>query len=206
MHANRTNRTRPRRPLGLPAALALVAVLSGCVDAGGAPSGPAEPGEVRAQAEPVWREYARCVRANGYPDLPDPVVADDGVAGFPGDAGRLLKERHGAAVRACQPILGRLPAGASAASGAPPRAPTPEQVTQLRRFARCMREHGVPDWPDPNSDGLFPLSDTLSREGKSPRILAARQRCNRLNPDAGKRIVFADSGAGGGKPTRGGKP
>jgi ABC-type sugar transport system ATPase subunit len=52
------------------------------------------------------------------------------------------------------------------------------------RFAACMRQHGVPDWPDPKADGTFPFVGTaLEREGKSPRVLAAARACRQLNPD-----------------------
>jgi hypothetical protein len=196
----------PARPgRRLPAAATLIVALAavpGCAAAGDSTSGEdPPPGQVRAQAEPVWREFAECVRARGYPDLPDPVVADDGTARIPGEAARVAKERHADALSACQPILRRLPAGANAAiagrHGLEP--PTSEQLTQLRRFAGCMRQHGVPEWPDPTGDGTFPLSDALSREGKSPRVIAARESCDELSPDAGRRIKVATLG-GGGKP------
>ena len=28
-------------------------------------------------------------------------------------------------------------------------------------FSRCMREHGLSDWPDPRTDGTFPLNQRL---------------------------------------------
>ena len=30
-------------------------------------------------------------------------------------------------------------------------------------FSRCMRQHGLPDWPDPRTDGTFPLNRRLLR-------------------------------------------
>jgi hypothetical protein len=47
-----------------------------------------------------------------------------------------------------------------------------------------MREHGVPEWPDPKADGTFPIVGTeIEREGKSPRVVRAGQACKELNPD-----------------------
>jgi hypothetical protein len=37
----------------------------------------------------------------------------------------------------------------------------------LVRFARCMRAHGVPDWPDPNALGEFPMTTQMSSQFKS---------------------------------------
>jgi hypothetical protein len=43
-----------------------------------------------------------------------------------------------------------------------------------------MRDNGVPDWPDPKSDGTFPLVGTpLGTEGKSQRIITGQQACAR---------------------------
>jgi hypothetical protein len=215
----RRPRSAPRPPstrrLAAASALSIaLTVLPGCSLAGGAPWGAGDgaaggadsnqgqrAGDARAQAEPVWREFTRCVRSRGYPDLPDPIIAEDGSARLPQEAARVAKERHSEALRACQPVLRRLPAGISAAIGGQHRIdpPTAEDIVQLRRFAGCMRQHGVPEWPDPGSDGTFPLSGALAEEGKSTRILAARRACDELSPDAGKRIVFSGP-AGGGKP------
>jgi hypothetical protein len=73
---------------------------------------------------------------------------------------------------ACESILQRLPASAlqKPASAA--------DLQHLRQFANCIRQHGIPNWPDPRPDGTFPLVGTpLAQEGKSPRWLAADRAC-----------------------------
>lgn len=35
-------------------------------------------------------------------------------------------------------------------SGPRPSPPTAAQLAQLTRFAQCIRQHGVPDFPDPD--------------------------------------------------------
>jgi hypothetical protein len=35
----------------------------------------------------------------------------------------------------------------------------------LLRFAGCMREHGLTDFPDPKADGMFLLVGTNARRG-----------------------------------------
>ncbi len=53
--------------------------------------------------------------------------------------------------------------------------PTAADVPKLREFAKCMRDNGEPDWPDPRPDGSFPGQDP--RQGKSARFIAAAQAC-----------------------------
>jgi hypothetical protein len=179
-----------RRILHGLALTAMAAALAGCAGGGTAGDGE-EPADVRAQAAPVWREAAECIRAHGYPDFPDPVVADDGTVKLPEDVARNL-DRNQDAARACEPILDRLPASVRQAQEGGGTA-TPEQVAQLRRLAQCMRQNGLPNWPDPGSDGRFPLTDEIRREGKSPRVRNAMDRCDALNPDPEKGLTFSDS-------------
>jgi hypothetical protein len=32
---------------------------------------------------------------------------------------------------------------------------TPVQIAERRRFAECVRQHGVPDFPDPDANGFI---------------------------------------------------
>jgi len=54
-------------------------------------------------------------------------------------------------------------------------------------FARCMRSHGVPGWPDPSSSGVFDKSKlTTQRLGAAPSTVGAAQNaCRRLLPNGG---------------------
>jgi hypothetical protein len=60
-------------------------------------------------------------------------------------------------------------------------------VQQIRvdmmKFARCMRSHGVPRWPDPVVDhqgrGSF---DTAGIDTSSPRTSAEIDDCNHVYP------------------------
>jgi hypothetical protein len=187
--------TAPRRALRLLALAAVAAALAGCAAAGTGDDGGAADGNatVRDQALPIWREAAECIRAHGYPDFPDPEVAEDGTVELPEEVGRKL-DGNREAQRACEPILDRLPASVRQAMDG--GTATPEEVAQLRQFAACMRQNGLPNWPDPGSDGRFPMTDEIEREGKSPRVLNAMRSCDRLNPDSEKRITFSDPNKG----------
>lgn len=55
-------------------------------------------------------------------------------------------------------------------------------------FARCMRSHGIHNWPDPNSHGQFNKADTtLQKLGVlQPQLQAAEKACQRLHPSSGQ--------------------
>jgi hypothetical protein len=84
--------------------------------------------------------WARCMREHGVP-VSDPVINGDTVR-----EGRIEphfpKDQSDAAKAACQQYKFQLPVGAS----------NPKQDIALQE-ARCMREHGVEAFPDPNPEG-----------------------------------------------------
>lgn len=60
---------------------------------------------------------------------------------------------------------------------------TPQQRTARLEFAQCMRDNGVPDFPDPTPNG--PLVDTrripsAARNGGLSIINAAMQKCTAI--------------------------
>jgi hypothetical protein len=59
----------------------LLAVLGGCSARGGSTAATVTTGAQDAAA--LVREWVRCVRANGAPDLPDPRIDPDGRPRFP---------------------------------------------------------------------------------------------------------------------------
>lgn len=147
-----------RRLMAVAAMVAMAAGLAGC--SGGSPdSGAAVAGNAADQARPVWADYVQCARSNGFPDWPDPVIDDrTGMATFPDVAGLNSKLATQQVQDVCGPILRRLPAQAVPKDQRPV---TEEQLGNLRRYAECMRANGVPDWPDPNADGSWQLSQRL---------------------------------------------
>lgn len=56
---------------------------------------------------------------------------------------------------------------------------------QALKFANCMRTHGVPSFPDPNSSGdiQIPLGSGLNPQ--SPAFQGAQKRCGKLLPGGG---------------------
>jgi hypothetical protein len=64
--------------------------------------------------------------------------------------------------------------------------PTAARVQQMKaealRFSRCVRSHGVPNFPDPGSDGRIPDPATVGINQGSPKFEAANQACRKYRP------------------------
>jgi hypothetical protein len=126
--------------------------------------------------------FADCMRAHRVADFPDPNSSDK----LPG-AQQLgvSPSRYRLAMNACRHLL---PNGGNA----PAHTQLQQESTALLPFARCMRSHGVTNWPDPtiytNSDGqtavVFNFIGTnLDGNGiNSPQVRAASQQCHHLLP------------------------
>jgi hypothetical protein len=58
---------------------------------------------------------------------------------------------------------------------------------QAIAYARCLRSHGVPKWPDPDSSGAFEKSKLSLRqlEVSSAELEEAQSACQRLLPNGG---------------------
>lgn len=73
-------------------------------------------------------------------------------------------------------------AGAGDRSSAQPsNTPDGDGSDQGRKFAQCMREHGVPNFPDPNPDGSFDRTDL-----DSDAMQAALPSCREMLPNGGQ--------------------
>ncbi|WP_204055748.1 hypothetical protein [Microbispora corallina] len=152
---------------------------SGASGAGGVSPGAGTSATGTVQVMPVMREISRCFRSHGVPGFPDPIVDNrSGYPIFPPNAPRVPQ----AARAACEPIARRLPPGAMAT-----HPPTPEYMRGLIAYAGCMRAHGLPDWPDPDPDGEFPLPPRLLAAGKRG-FVAQMRSCAAVNPDPSKRV------------------
>ena len=54
------------------------------------------------------------------------------------------------------------------------------RLARALAFAHCMRSHGAPDFPDPNSSGVFMVKPSTSSRYDAP--LSTRQACAHLQP------------------------
>jgi hypothetical protein len=118
------------------------------------------------------------MRSHGVPDFPGP----DSSGQIPGGKTTLIQlsrsnSHYQAAQLACQHLW---------PYQAPTQAQQRQQLTEDLRFARCMRSHGVPNFPDPTSSrrGLvFVLSASgLGVDPHSPQLLAKAHACQHVLP------------------------
>jgi hypothetical protein len=89
--------------------------------------------------------FARCMRAHGVPNFPDPNPG----GGFTFHAGagfNPVSPAVKAAQAKCQQFMGGGPPGPGATTH-----PSAAWLAHMVKVARCMRRHGVTDFPDPRT-------------------------------------------------------
>lgn len=93
-------------------------------------------------------EYARCMRSHGVPNFPDPAA---GRGADKAAAIRALQTVSGSRAQAAQTDCVHVNGGSpgSGQGSVPSRART----AAVLAFARCLRTHGFPRFPDPTTDG-----------------------------------------------------
>ncbi len=184
-----------RRRLGMLAALAIVAlIIAGCSNApAGAGSSDGNTNTVTAPAgsdgnntaTPTAHEqavkFAECMRNNGVSEFPDPNASgaftiDEIANGSSLDTNSAAFKQAMSACKDLEP------------SGFTGNKRSPEQQAAGLKFAQCIRDNGVKDFPDPIPDG--PLVDTnripsASRNGGMSILRAAMQKCRDYAAAAG---------------------
>ena len=156
--------------------LALAALIAaGC--GSNAPSGPGAPTATGAAASDAAAhtsastqgravKFAECLRGHGVPHFPDPDAKGEFAFGI--DVSPAVWQK---AVAACKDLE---PPGALSGKR------SPKQQSAALRFAECVRQHGVKDFPDPANGA--PLIDTTkipssNRPGGMTILNAATHRC-----------------------------
>jgi hypothetical protein len=126
---------------------------------GGGSQGTGSQGGGTEHTMSVMRQLAHCIRSHGMPGWPDPVLNPlTELPDWPQNAPRVPASIQ----QACQSVANHLPPDVQQS-----QPPTPANMQALVRFARCMRAHGVTNWPDPNALGEFPLTTQMSGQFKS---------------------------------------
>jgi len=180
------------RPAGLlAAALACLALLAAAC------SSPASPGTGAGPSGGSDRQselaFSRCMRAHGITAFPDP-NAQGGIAlnAGPGTGLDPKSPQFKAANRACRSLL-------------PSRGPlSPAQQAEARaqalKYSRCMRAHGISDFPDPNSQGNLQIQANAGSDldPHNPRFQAADKACQHDLPRKGGSFSTNTSGSSGG--------
>jgi hypothetical protein len=162
------------------AAAATVAVLAGC----GSASTATQPSTSSLYRQLVtgYVSYARCARAHGMPNLPDPQVDEEGNDHYP------ALDRQGAwrwpesVLSGCATVWDRVHAIRDRYDSAHQQAPaSPATYAKGLRIARCIRAHGFPTYPDPLPTGGFAVDAVppgFTKPNLSPQARAAIDACN----------------------------
>ncbi|MEU6721224.1 hypothetical protein ABZ897_58075 [Nonomuraea sp. NPDC046802] len=117
-------------------------------------------------------KYAQCMRQNGVPTFPDPVNGKLELKYGGDNALDINAPQFKTAQETCKSLA---PAGTLSGPG------DGQQVQQMLKFAECMRENGVKDFPDPKDGNL--LIDGVDPE--TPQFKTAMQTCRKFMPGGG---------------------
>ncbi len=135
------------------------------------------------------------MRAHGVPRYPDASGGDELPSGLPKVSLQQLavsSSVYQAAQRACAHLL---PDGGRISQDQSQR-----DLQAMRGFARCMRSHGVPTWPDPSDDPTagwgFNLVHVQGFDPNSQQIDSKMTECSRRLP-AGIGVPLARPGLPG---------
>jgi hypothetical protein len=83
------------------------------------------------------------------------------------------------------------PAGSgtgATASGGPSGGASLKMVggKNIAQFASCMRTHGVPNFPDPDSHGDLSITPSSGIDPSSPQFQSAQRACSKFMPNGGQ--------------------
>jgi hypothetical protein len=94
----------------------------------------------------------------------------------------LPPSQHGATTTESTPPI----ASAGTAGGPGPGLNAAIKVPDGAKFSACMRENGVPNFPDPNAQGVIQFGSGDGIDLGSPKFRAAQQACRKVLPNGGE--------------------
>jgi len=127
-------------------------------------------------------EYATCMRSHGVSNFPDSATfaSSGGIKAAKGQIAQIAQSEASsptfqAAQRACAKYYG---------PSTPRQHVSPQEMRKLLAVSRCMRAHGIANFPDPN-----PVTGELATpagiDKSSPQVVAALRACSSLGRAAG---------------------
>lgn len=189
---DKPERSRPRRSFFHRSALlgtlvtALAITLAACgggssssdpsTTSGAASSGSSNPlGPSNGATQQALR-YASCMRSHGVTNFPDPTAGKAERIGQSGiDTNSPTFQAAATACQKYQPTAGNNTSPGGSSGG---------QSQQLQ-FAECMRQHGVPNFPDPSSGGGQQSVTQYGINPNSPTFQKANETCSSLLSGSG---------------------
>lgn len=153
---------------------------------GGFPTGNSAKDQAERQADLL--KYSKCMRAHGLSDFPDP--SNGGIKLQAGQGGDLnpSSPKFQAAEKACKKYMpgGNLTPAQKAAANA-----------RAVKYAHCMQTHGVPNFPEPNGQGVIQINGNApGLDPSSPQFQHAQKACKRYDNGFGTLIKRSLPGGG----------
>lgn len=116
--------------------------------------------------------YSQCVRSHGVPKFPDP-DSNGHLNVNTSDLGVSTSVLQ-AADQACSKFKPVPPGGGQAGQN------PAQNAARALKWAKCLRKHGIPNFPDPGSNGSFNVPSSISTQ--SPTFKAAENACKSAVP------------------------
>lgn len=151
-------------------AAALAMTVAGCGDSATGSSGTASSGAKASATADQGIKHAQCMRENGLPGFPDP--GQNSGSNLPDRESPVFQKAR----RTCQSLE-------------PPehRPGTPENAelqAKMLKWTQCMRENGVPNFPDPQNGRISVKKGTI--DSKTPQFRKAVEACRPLEAGGAK--------------------
>ena len=137
--------------------------------------------------------FSRCMRSNGVPNFPDPQLLVGGNLKLTIHQLATTTPQVKAAMSACNHLLPN--------SGSAPQETaqqTRTQIAALLAFARCLRSHGFPSFPDPSGSGQLThqMLATAGIDLHQPAVVQAADACTSVTHGVITKAVVASFVAG----------
>jgi hypothetical protein len=127
-------------------------------------------------------KFAQCMRSHGISWFPDPNAGKMSIM-IPKGQDRAKFEAAQEACKQFAPNGGQMPK------------PSAEDLERARAMAKCMRENGIPNFPDPNPDGGLSIDPKKLGAGPGdPLWKKAEKACEQYGPQGRTQQQGSDSG------------
>jgi hypothetical protein len=206
-YVRRRRRARMAFTAPVIAAAALVLLTAACSGSQAPAGSGSSPNASGSANSPSAIAYSHCIRSHGVPNFPDPPSNGRVPKVDPEELG-VSNSQFQAAQTACQylypssggGVLSKDSLGQCEETGDCPQALVQQAMTALRTFARCIRSHGLPTWPDPTigSEGRpgFNLLHVQGFNPNSSQTSNVMQACYHVMPGGVPVPVIAPGGPG----------
>ena len=164
-------------------AVSLGVTVAGCSGGSTAPTAGSQPTTTAARAggasggSPLAEAvaYSQCIRSHGVPNFPDPAQTPSGAYGYRTKGIDPNSAAFQGALRACKALPSPWNSTGQQLS--------PAQQQAWLTWAKCIRAHGLPDFPDPTFSGSE-VHDS-GDASNSPQLQSAIDACNSQRPSVG---------------------